>query len=77
MTDTTFALVVRWHRETGWAHLAAVAPGAERPRFTGFHRFADGDPGVVVAQLAASGLVTTGVPQAEGDMVEVVARAVR
>ncbi|GAB1511303.1 hypothetical protein [Actinophytocola sp. KF-1] len=73
MTDT-FALVVRWDRETGWAHLAVAAPGAERPRFTGFHRFADGDPVAVVAALVASGFAATTAPRADGDVVEVVVR---
>ena len=83
MTDTTLApvlrrdgavataIVVRWDRETGWGHLAVVVPGAGRARFAGFHRFADGDPVAVVAELVASGCVTTGAPRRDGDVVEV------
>lgn len=84
MTDTTLApvfrhavasagavdrLVVRWDRETGWAHLAV--PGAKRDRFTGFHQFADGHPAVVVAELIAGGFVATTAPRLDDDLMEV------
>ncbi len=75
MTLTTLthdtALVVRWDRETGWGHLAVVVLGAERPRFRCFHRFAEGDPVAVVAELVASGCVPAGAPRRVDDLMEV------
>ncbi|MFC4852676.1 hypothetical protein [Actinophytocola glycyrrhizae] len=64
-------LVVRWDRETGWAHVATVVPGTGRTRFTGFHQFAGGDPAAVVAELVASGCVTTSQPRRDDDLMEV------
>jgi hypothetical protein len=82
LTDTTLApvflrhsdavpsagtrLVVRWDRETGWAHLAFAAPGAGAPRFAGFHQFTAGGAETVAAELAAAGCVT-GAPSPAGD----------
>lgn len=54
----TAGLVVRWDRETGWAHLAIAGAGTSVPRFAGFHQFAAGATEVVVAELAAAGCVT-------------------
>ena len=51
-------LIVRWDRETGWAHLAIAVPGTERARFAGFHRFARGTAVAVAAELAAAGCVS-------------------
>ncbi|WP_370964146.1 hypothetical protein [Amycolatopsis sp. cg9] len=48
-------LIVRWDRETGWAHLAIAVPGAGPACFAGFHRFAGGSAGAVAAELAAAG----------------------
>ncbi|MEV7042332.1 hypothetical protein [Amycolatopsis sp. NPDC051061] len=56
-TGTT-RLVVRWDRETGWAHLAIAVPGTEPTRFAGFHRFAGGSAEAVAAELAAAGCVS-------------------
>ncbi|WP_410675289.1 hypothetical protein [Amycolatopsis sp. cmx-4-68] len=50
-------LVVRWDRETGWAHLAVAMAGTEIACFAGFHRFAGGSAEAVAAELAASGCV--------------------
>ncbi len=69
--DTATAFVVRWDRETGWGHVAVVVPGAERPRFRAFHRFAEGDPVAVVAELVASGCVPVGAPHRFDDLMEV------
>jgi hypothetical protein len=82
LTDTTLApvfrlrhdavpsvatrLVVRWDRETGWAHLAFAVPGAKTARFAGFHQFSAGGADTVVAELAAAGCVT-GVPSPAAD----------
>jgi hypothetical protein len=68
---TAVRLVVRWDRETGWGHLAIVEPGAARARFTGFHRFADGDPVTVIAELVAAGCRTIAAPRHGDDLVEV------
>jgi hypothetical protein len=54
----TVRLVVRWDRETGWAHLGTAEPDADRTRFAGFHRFAGGSADVVAAELTAAGCVT-------------------
>jgi len=82
LTDTTLApvlhlrrdavpsagtrLVVRWDRETGWAHLALAAPGTGTARFAGFHQFSTGGAETVAAELAAAGCVT-GAPSPAGD----------
>jgi hypothetical protein len=54
----TAGLVVRWDRETGWAHLGITGADAAVPRFAGFHQFAAGATEAVVAELAAAGCVT-------------------
>ncbi len=51
-------LIVRWDRETGWAHLAIAVPGAGPTCFAGFHRFAGGSAKAVAAELAAAGCVS-------------------
>ncbi|WP_439380952.1 hypothetical protein [Amycolatopsis lexingtonensis] len=51
-------LIVRWDRETGWAHLAIAVPGTGPACFAGFHRFAGGSAGAVAAELAAAGCVS-------------------
>jgi hypothetical protein len=82
LTDTTLApvldisrevgpsagtrLVVRWDRETGWAHLALAVPGTGTARFAGFHQFSAGGADTVVAELAAVGCVA-GVPSPAED----------
>lgn len=53
----TARLVVRWDRETGWAHLATALTGTEIACFAGFHRFAGGSAEAVAAELAAAGCV--------------------
>jgi hypothetical protein len=57
VTGTT-RLIVRWDRETGWAHLAIAVPGTERARFAGFHRFTRGTAEAVAAELATAGCVS-------------------
>ena len=64
-------LVVRWDRETGWAHLAVAVPGAGRARFAGFHQFASGGTEVVVAELAAAGCVTASAPRTDDEFMEI------
>lgn len=54
----TTRLVVRWDRETGWAHLAIAVPGSGPVRFGGFHRFSGGSAEAVAAELAALGCVS-------------------
>lgn len=66
----TVRLVVRWDRETGWAHLAIAVPDAARPRFVGFHRFTDGAADAVLAELAAAGCVTASTPRHDDDLME-------
>jgi hypothetical protein len=66
----TVLLVVRWERETGWAHLAIAVPGAARARFVGFHRFAGGGAETVLAELAAAGFVTASKPRRAGEFLE-------
>ncbi|MEU0796755.1 hypothetical protein ABZ342_42395 [Amycolatopsis sp. NPDC005961] len=51
-------LIVRWDRETGWAHLAIAVPGSGLACFAGFHRFAGGSTEAVAAELAAAGCVS-------------------
>jgi hypothetical protein len=67
----TVRLVVRWDRETGWAHLAIAAPDTGRARFAGFHRFAGGSADAVLAELAAAGCVTASEPRLDGDLMEI------
>lgn len=57
-TTGTTRLIVRWDRETGWAHLAIAVPGTEQTRFAGFHRFTGGTTDAVAAELAAAGCVS-------------------
>jgi hypothetical protein len=57
-TTGTTRLIVRWDRETGWAHLAIAVPGTERARFAGFHRFTSGTAEAVATELAAVGCVS-------------------
>lgn len=64
-------LVVRWDRETGWAHLAIAVPGAGRAGFAGFHRFAGGGAEAVVAELAAAGCVTASGPRLDDELMEI------
>lgn len=54
----TTRLVVRWDRETGWAHLAIAVPGSGPVCFAGFHRFSGGSAEAVAAELAAAGCVS-------------------
>lgn len=57
-TDTVAGitrLIVRWDRETGWAHLAIAVPGSGPACFVGFHRFAGGSAQAVAAELATAG----------------------
>lgn len=54
----TVRLVVRWDRETGWAHLGIAASDPSRTRFAAFHRFAAGGADAVAAELVAAGCVT-------------------
>jgi hypothetical protein len=51
-------LIVRWDRETGWAHLAIAVPGTGPACFAGFHRFAGGSAEAVATELAAAGCVS-------------------
>lgn len=51
-------LIVRWDRETGWAHLAIAVPGTGPVCFAGFHRFAGGNAEAVAAELADAGYVS-------------------
>ena len=67
----TVLLVVRWERETGWAHLAIAVPGAARARFVGFHRFTGGGAETVLAELAAAGFVTASKPRRADDLMEI------
>jgi hypothetical protein len=71
----TVRLVVRWDRETGWAHLAIAVPGTGSARFAGFHQFADGDAGTVLTELAAAGCVIATDPRADDDLMELEAVA--
>jgi hypothetical protein len=57
VTGTT-RLIVRWDRETGWAHLAIAVPGTGPVCFAGFHRFAGGSAAAVAAELATAGYVS-------------------
>jgi hypothetical protein len=67
----TARVVVRWDHETGWAHLAVAAPGADRARFVGFHRFADGGADTVVAELAAAGCGTASEPRRDAEFMAI------
>lgn len=51
-------LIVRWDRETGWAHLAIAVPGTGPVCFAGFHRFAGGTAEAVAAELAVAGCLS-------------------
>lgn len=66
----TARVVVRWDRETGWAHLAVEVPGGGPARFVGFHRFAEGSVDVVVRDLAAVGCVSASVPHFDGELMQ-------
>jgi hypothetical protein len=65
----TVRLVVRWDRETGWAHVAVAEPGGTR--FAGFHRFAGGGAEAVVAELAAAGCVTAPPLRVDDELMEI------
>jgi len=71
VAGTTAGVVVRWDRETGWAHLAIAVPGAGPARFVGFHRFAEGGEEAVVAELAAAGCVTASAPRLDDELMEI------
>jgi hypothetical protein len=75
--DGTVRLVVRWDRETGWAHVAVAEPGTDGARFAGFHRFAAGGAEAVVAELAAAGCVTAPPLRVDDELMEVEAVLVR
>jgi hypothetical protein len=64
-------LVVRWDRETGWAHLAVAGPGTGRARFAGFHRFSGGGSDAVAAELAAAGCVTAPPSRVDDHLMEI------
>lgn len=51
-------LIVRWDRETGWAHLAIAVSSSGPVCFAGFHRFAGGSAEAVAAELAAAGCLS-------------------
>lgn len=72
----TVRLLVRWDRETGWAHVAVAEPGAGA-RFAGFHRFAGGGAEAVVAELAAAGCVTAPALRVDDELMEIEAVLVR
>jgi hypothetical protein len=67
----TARVVVRWDRETGWAHLAVALPDTGATRFVGFHRFAEGGPDAVVAELADAGCVTASAPRLDDELMEI------
>lgn len=67
----TARLVVRWDRETGWAHVAIAEPGADSARFVGFHRFAEGRAEAVIAELTGAGCVTASAPRLDDELMEI------
>jgi hypothetical protein len=69
-TAGTVRLVVRWDRETGWAHLGIAVPGTGCTRFAGFHRFTGGGEDAVVAELTAAGCVTASAPRLDDELME-------
>jgi hypothetical protein len=71
LPDRTARVIVRWDRETGWAHLAVDVPGAGPARFVGFHRFAEGGVDAVVAELAAGGCVDASASRLDDELMEI------
>lgn len=67
----TVRLVVRWDRETGWAHLAIAVPDSGSARFAGFHRFTGGGIEAVLTELAAAGCVTGSAQRIDDELMEI------
>lgn len=67
----TVRLVVRWDRETGWAHVAVADPDTGGARFAGFHRFSGGGAEAVAADLAAAGCVTAPALRVDDELMEI------